>query len=164
MGQGQSAGSGPGLPPPSAAPAPPSFAPPAPSASADPSYLAYLRGVGVEEAGINNVLATRVGALTRQLGRALPAYADKQTRMVENAGNAAESRGMFRSSGRMRDQYRAAADVDRERQDYEAQIRDQIAELYANNALNIARIRQGLTEQGFTGAQNVDIGNAKAGL
>ena len=134
------------------------------SASADPAYLAYLRGAGVEEGALNNVLGTRVSALVRQLGRELPAYADKRERAVEGAGNASESRGFFRSGQRMTDQARAGYDVDRERNNFESGIRDQIAEMYGVNALDIARIRQGLAEQGITGAQNVTLANANAGI
>ena len=145
----------------------PSVAQPAPaanSASADPAYLAYLRGAGVEEAELQNVLGTRVGALTRQLGRELPAYADKRERAVEGAGNAAESRGFFRSGARMQDQARAGIDVDRERMNFEASIRDEIADLYGTGALDIARLRRDLAEQGITGAQNVTLANAAAGI
>ncbi len=134
------------------------------SASADPAYLAYCRGAGVEEGTLNNVLGTRVSALVRQLGRELPAYADKRERAVEGAGNASESRGFFRSGQRMTDQARAGYDVDRERNNFESGIRDQIAEMYGVNALDIARIRQGLAEQGITGAQNVTLANANAGI
>ena len=100
----------------------------------------------------------------RQLGRELPAYADKRERAVEGAGNASESRGFFRSGQRMTDQARAGYDVDRERNNFESGIRDQIAEMYGVNALDIARIRQGLAEQGITGAQNVTLANANAGI
>jgi len=54
--------------------------------------------------------------------------------------------------------------VDRERNNFESGIRDQIAEMYGVNALDIARIRQGLAEQGITGAQNVTLANANAGI
>ena len=155
--------SGPGLPPASPPPAAAAVKP-MQSASADPAYLAYLRGAGVEEGALNNVLGTRVSALVRQLGRELPAYADKRERAVEGAGNAAESRGFYRSGQRMTDQFRAGNDVDRERNNFEAGIRDQIAEMYGVNALDIARIRQGLAEQGITGAQNVTLANANAGI
>ena len=139
-------------------------APPAQSAAADPAYLAYLRGAGVEESEIQNILGTRVGALVRQLGRELPAYADKRDRAVEGAGMAAESRGLFRSGARMTQQNRAGMDVDRERMNFEASIRDQIAELYGTSALDIARLRRDLAEQGITGAQNVTLANAAAGI
>jgi len=157
-----SSATGPGLPP--AASAAAAAQQPAASASADPAYLAYLRGAGVEESALNNVLGTRVSSLVRQLGRELPAYADKRERAVEGAGNAAESRGFFRSGQRMTDQFRAGYDVDRERNNFEAGIRDQIAELYGVNALDIARIRQGLTEEGINGAQQVTLNNAQGGI
>lgn len=152
---------------PVAAPVAPSQGAPAPaanSAAADPAYLAYLRGAGVEEAEIQNVLGTRVGALVRQLGRELPAYADKRERAIEGAGIAAEGRGFFRSGARMTQQNRAGMDVDRERMNFEASIRDQIAELYGTSALDIARLRRDLAEQGITGAQNVTLANAEAGI
>lgn len=156
-----SATSGPGLPLKSAAA---SAAPAAQSAAADPSYLAYLRGAGIEESELNNVLGTRVGALTRSIGRELPAYADKRAEAIESAGNAAESRGFYRSGQRMTDQFRAGRDVDRERMNFEATTRDQIAELYSTNALDVARIRRELIEKGITGAQDVAIANAQAGI
>lgn len=167
---GLSAKSGPGLPlnraARSAAPAATtnSVAPAAQSAAADPAYLAYLRGAGVEEAELNNVLGTRVGALTRSIGRALPAYADKRAEAIEGAGNAAESRGFFRSGQRMTNQFRAGRDVDRERMNFEAETRDKMADLYGTNALDIARIRREMIERGITGAQDVAITNAEAGI
>jgi len=145
--------SGPGLPP-----------PPAAASAADPAYLAYLRGIGVEEAELQNVLGTRVGALVRGLGRKLPYYADQRERAIEGAGQAAESRGLYRSGARMKAQTRAGIDVDRDRMDFESDTRDRIAELYSNNALDVARKRRELAEQGINSAQTVQINNAQAGL
>lgn len=134
------------------------------SAAADPSYLAYLRGIGAEESELGNILGQRQGALVRQLGRQLPAYADQRTEAVEAAGAASEARGLYRSGARMRDQFRAGRDVDRARMDFEAGIRDQLGELSAMNALDIARLRRGLVEEGITGGQNVTLANAEAGI
>lgn len=64
----------------------------------------------------------------------------------------------------MRDQFRAGRDVDRERMNFEAEIMDNLSDLYSTNALDIARLRRGLAEEGITGAQNVTIANAEAGI
>ena len=118
----------------------------------------------MEEGELNNVMANRVSSIVRGIGRALPAYADKRAEAIEGAGRAAENRGFFRSGARMRDQFRAGRDVDRERMNFEAQARDQITDLYATNAMDIARLRRELAEQGITGAQNVTLANAEAGI
>lgn len=110
------------------------------------------------------MVANRAGALVRRLGRELPAYADRRAEAVEGAGRAAESRGFYRSGARMRDQFRAGRDVDRERMNFEAEIMDQLSDLYSGNALDIARLRRNLAEQGITGAQNVTLANAEAGI
>lgn len=117
----------------------------------------------MDEADLNTVLGNRVGAIVRGIGRQLPAYAEQRVRAVEGAGNAAESRGMFRSGARMQDQARAGMDVDRERMNYEAEQRDKLGELYSTHAMDVARLRRELAEQGITGAQNVTLANAQAG-
>lgn len=130
----------------------------------DPSYLAYMRQMGVEEANLNILLGHRVGAFTRELGRGLPAYATMRERAITDQGNSWEDRGMFRSGGRQKAQADAALDVDRERADWEAGIRDQIAESYITTAMEVAELRRGLLEQGLSAAQANAIANAEAGL
>lgn len=130
----------------------------------DPTYLAYMREMGIDEANVNILTGHRVNSLTRQLGRALPAYADKRKEAIRGAGYAAEDRGMFASGLRMRDQTEAARDVDRERLDFEAQIRDSIGEIYMTSAMDIAQLRRQLMEQGLSAAQANAIANAEAGI
>lgn len=134
------------------------------NAMADPAYQAYLRGMGVEEAEITNILNTRVGALTRQLGRKLPAYAEAKAQAIKGTGQEYEGRGFFRSGNRVQEQARVGRESDRERMDYEADVRDQIAELYGVSAMDIARLRREQAEQAILGAQNTAINNANAGI
>ena len=135
-----------------------------PSASADPAYLAYLRSVGVEEADLQNVAAQRVSALTRQLARGLPGYAQQKTDAIQGVGNQFEDRGIFRGGMRQVKQADAGREVDRARNEFELGIRDNIAGTYTNTALDIARLRRGLAEQNINSAQNVALANASSGI
>jgi hypothetical protein len=130
----------------------------------DPSYLAYMRQMGVDEANLNILTGHRVNSLTRQLGRALPVYAEKKEVAMRDTGSSFEDRGMFRSGGRMVAQADVGRAVDRERLDYEAGIRDQIMELYLTNGMDVAAIRRDLMEQGLSAAAANAIINAEAGL
>ena len=130
----------------------------------DPSYLAYMRGMGVEEGNINILAGTRADALQRQLNRGLPAYAEQREQAVEGAGDAAESRGMYRSGRRMTEQARVGRESDRARMDFETGIRDQMTELFLNNAMQIATIRRDFLERGYDYATANAIANAQAGL
>ena len=120
--------------------------------------------MGVEESTQNALLGHRVGALTRELARGLPAYAVQRERAVEDTGNTWEDRGMYRSGNRIKGQFDAASDVDRERMDFEARIRDQIAEQYIMTAVDVAEMRRQLMEAGLDGASATAIANAQAGL
>jgi len=135
-----------------------------PSASADPAYLAYLRSVGVEDADLQNVAAQRVSALTRQLARGLPGYAQQKQDAVTSVGNEFEDRGVFRSGMRQVKQADAGRAVDTARNEFEAGLRDQIAGTYTNTAADIARLRRGLAEQNINSAQNVALANANSGI
>lgn len=132
--------------------------------AADPTYLAYMRQMGVEESTLNALLGHRVGALTRELGRGLPAYAEKRENAIRDTGFGFEDSGMYRSGTRLDKQAEVARGVDRERMDWEAGLRDQIGELYMLNAVDIAQLRRQLLEQGFDSTQATAIANASAGL
>ena len=83
---------------------------------------------------------------------------------VDQAGSSWEDRGLYQSGGRMSDQAEAGQDVDRQRMDFEAGIRDQVSEQYLTTALDVARLRRELTEKGMSAAQANAIASAQAGL
>lgn len=154
-----------GTPRASAAPAAAgSTAPVAVPGANDPAYLAYMRQMGVEEADINTLTGFRVGALTRQLGRALPAYAERRETAVRDTGRAYEDRGMYSSGARHDAQAEAGRAIDRERLDFEAGIRDEIGEMYLTTAMDIASLRRQLMERGLDYAAADVIARAEAGL
>lgn len=130
----------------------------------DPAYLAYMRQMGVDEANVNALTGWRVNSLTRQLGRALPAYAERREHAIRDTGIEHEGRGMYRSGARISGQAEAARAVDRQRMDYEAGIRDEIGELYLRTAMDVAEIRRNLVEQGLDYAAADVIARAEAGL
>ena len=135
-----------------------------PSAAADPAYLAYLRSVGVQESELQNVAGLRVNSLVRQLGRGLPAYAEQRDTAVRQTGESFEDRGVFRSGMRQIRQADAGRAVDRDRNEFEAGIRDQISGTYATGASDIAALRRQLAEQGINSSQTVAINNAQSGI
>lgn len=151
-----------------ASPAPGAYVPPTGaaggSAMTDPGYSAYLRGMGVEESEIQNILGTRVGALTRQLGRQLPAYAAQKEQSLKEVGQNYEGRGFYRSGSRIGEQNRVGLEADRQRNDFEAGIRDQIAELYGTSAMDLGRLRRQQAEEAIAAQQNAAIANANAGI
>jgi hypothetical protein len=134
------------------------------NAMTDPTYQAYLRGMGVDQSEIQNILGTRVGALTRQLGRTLPAYADQKQQALKETGQGYESRGFYRSGNRMDEQARVGREQDRTALDFEAGIRDQIAELYGVSAMDLARLQREQTEQAMAAQQAATIAAAQAGI
>lgn len=135
-----------------------------PSAAADPVYLNYLRSMGVEESALQNVANQRVSALTRQMARQLPVYAQNRQQGIENVGNSWEDRGLYKSGGRIKGQADSALASDRQRDEYLAGARDDIASTYLTTAADIARLRRGLAEQGITSAQTVAMNNASSGI
>ena len=135
-----------------------------PSASADPAYLAYLRSVGVEESALQNVANQRVSALTRQMARQLPVYAQQRQDAVQGVGNAYEDRGMFRGGQRITDQAKAGREVDRQQLEYTTGVQDQLGGIYLSTAADIAARRRALAEQGINSAQTVALNNANSGI
>lgn len=133
-------------------------------AATDPAYLAFLRQMGVDESQINSTAAYRVGALNRQIDRQAPQW-DQQSKLAgEGVDNDYESRGMLNSGKRFIKRAEATTDVDRQRLDWEAGIRDQIGEQYITSAQDIADLRRQAAEQAIAAAQATAIANANAGI
>lgn len=130
----------------------------------DPAFLAYLRQFGIDESDINVLAGVQTGALERELARALPAYAEQRKDVIRDTGANYESRGFYRSGNRVDQQAENARDVDRDMQDYQARIYDQIREIQLNAAMDIAALRRQLMEQGLTYAQADALARAEMGL
>jgi hypothetical protein len=130
----------------------------------DPAFLAYLRQFGVDEAMVNLMAGHNISSLERELGRALPAFAEQRADAIEGVGSNFEGRGFFRSGSRITGQADAGRKVDREREDFQAKIYDAIRSELLAAASEIASLRRELMERGFDAAMADAIARAQAGL
>jgi hypothetical protein len=115
--------------------------------AADPTYLAYLRTLGLDESEAMGEVERRVSSLTRGLTRRQPVYADREERTQESIGEDYENRGLFQSGARLVAQQRAATDISRDRLEDQAQTADQIAGEYGGLARQVAGIRRSAAER-----------------
>lgn len=139
-------------------------APPGMPGANDPAFLAYLRQFGIDESMVNIMSAHNISKLERELGRALPMYAERRSNAIRDTGAGYESSGLFRSGSRIVGQAEAARGVDRERDEFQARIYDQIRDEVLQAMNQVAALRRELLEQGYDSVTATAIANAQAGI
>ena len=113
----------------------------------DAEYAAYLRGAAFKESDIEGTFNRTQDRLRSQIERETPVWGVKRQQAEENANNDWESRGLFRSGGRLKDVNDRMTALGLEQQNYEAGITDKIAEAEADRSRQIAASRLNTAEQ-----------------
>lgn len=133
-----------------------------PIAAQDPSYLAFMRGAGYSEAEVLAELARKQGALSRQLERAAPRFADE----LRQAGTQVEqdftNRGLYRSGARMTDQVDAENAARRNELDFRAGIADQRGDLISGATRDIADLRRQAADRALDSRQSAALAAANS--
>lgn len=94
-----------GLPAPEPAPAPAPLAPlPQLTLETDPSYLTYLRSIGLREEDARATAARQISRVQRDVAGAVPDIQEQGVEARRGIGDGFEARGVFRSGERLRDQ------------------------------------------------------------
>lgn len=127
------------------------------SPAEDPTFLAYMRGLGVEEGEAGAELNYRLGQLQGRLRRRLPAYQDEANEGAEKIGLEYEDRGFGMSGARLVSQARHRRDVSRDALEYEAGIREQMSDLSWDAARSVAKGRRGLAEEELEARQRMAV-------
>lgn len=130
----------------------------------DPAFLAYLRGVGVDEGELGAEVNYRTAQLQGRLRRRLPAYRDEAKEGAEAIGNEYEDRGFLGSGARLVAQARKRRDVSRDALEYEAGVREQMSDLQFNAAKSIAQGRRGLADEEYEARARMAEADAYAGM
>lgn len=133
-----------------------------PIAAQDPTYLAFMRGAGYSEAEVLAELARKQGALTRQVDRARPRFADELRQTETNVKDDFQSRGLYGSGSRMVHQVDAGNVVRRNEQDFLSGIGDQRGDLIADSMKQIAAGRRDAADMALTSRQTAAINAANA--
>lgn len=97
---------------------------PANPAMEDPSYQAFLRAMGVQQANIKNEILSRTEAVLRAINRNAAGYEVQKKDKQRNIGLGFEDRGLGNSGAQYKQQSEAAAAVDYDRQQSEASQTD----------------------------------------
>lgn len=115
----------------------------------DPQYSAFLRAMGVEEQAIR-AQARQAGQLaSRQVARQAPLF----DRRIEKEGQAIrgdqESRGVYNSGATATRLAESRNDVELERAEVQAALRDQLMSLQTDAASRVASLRRQALEGGL---------------
>lgn len=133
-----------------------------PGAAQDPSYLAFMRGAGYNEAEIMAELARKQGSLTRQVERAKPRFADETRQAEAGVQSDFATRGLYRSGARMVHQVDAGNVVRRNEQEFLSGVGDQRGDLIADSMKQIAEGRRQAADMALTSRQTAAINAANA--
>lgn len=134
------------------------------SPAEDPAFLAFMRGVGVDEGELGSEVNYRTAQLQGRLRRRLPAFQDAANEGAEKTGLEYEDRGFLNSGARLVAQARGRRDVARDALEYEAGIREQMSDLQFDAARSIAKGRRGLAEEGYAARGRMAESDAYAGM
>lgn len=110
--------------------------------AADPTYLAYLRSLGLEESEAVGEAERRVSSLTRGLTRRRAASQVAEGRAQESTSEDFEGRGLLRSGARLVAQQRLGEDFMRGRLEDELGTREGVADAYGGLARDVAGLRR----------------------
>lgn len=128
----------------------------------DPSFLAFQRALGVEEAELRASIAMRRSAVQRRIANQLPQVREATQRSVRDVGLSAEARGVFRGGNRAQDQ----ADEIRQGALQEQNIiqggQEEIASLEAELAQQIAANRRRQSEAELEARQRLGTSYASS--
>lgn len=132
----------------------------------DPSFLAFQRSLGVEEADLQSSVALRSSALQRALAMQLPDIQHQTEENVRNIGLEAASRGVFSGGNRARAQAEAYRTGEQQAQAATASTADQQAQLQQDLATQIAQYRRQAAEQELNTRSGLatDYANLQGGL
>lgn len=129
-----------------------------PSPSNDPTFLAYMRGQGIDESDARGATAQRISALQRALNLRLAGYGPEEQQGLQKVSGDYEDRGLFRSGQRLVDQQNVANDIEGRKLGDIASTNDQIAQSQQDLASQIARMRRGTADAALESSYNQQVG------
>lgn len=113
----------------------------------DPVYAAFLREQGFQDSQIESQLAATKDRIERQRNLQAPMFED-QKKQAEQASNASfENRGLFRSGARLKEINEKQAQVERQRQMFEAGLTEEQIAAEQEAARKRAELGRQKTEQ-----------------
>lgn len=130
----------------------------------DPTFGAYMRGLGVSDNNTQAEIALRNNQLTQQQQSQAPSFAEQLTNGERQIGGNFEDRGVFNSGRRVADQTQFAGDVANQKNQFNQGIQGQRDDLQFQLASQIAANQQNGAEKALQSQQNIALMNAQAGL
>lgn len=121
------------------------------SPEAQSSYLAYLRAIGLEEGAARGVAAQQTSAIQRQVSAALPEINRQGLMRRERIGQGAETRGVFRSGARLKNQAEDQANEQYRVGGMLGQLADRTAGLQADLGYNLSNLARQRAERQAAG-------------
>jgi hypothetical protein len=127
----------------------------------NPSYLAFLRSMGMNESQVKAQVARQQGALQAQLEAQRPVWAQTLTQGLEGVMNNAAGRGTVRSSNRLMNQALTTQGVNRQQAAYEGNIANQqqsLSDQLQSTLLNLQRQKAEQAAQAQQAAYQENVG------
>lgn len=117
----------------------------------DPTYSAYLRAMGVEEAGIRAQARQQSDAATRQVARQDQQFTRRLEDETRGIGQDFESRGLRGGGAYVSALSRSQSGVASDRNEVQATLRDQLVGFQTDAASQVARLRREGAEKELEG-------------
>jgi hypothetical protein len=106
----------------------------------DPTYMAFLRQMGLDETMINDTLQSIILAGAQASARDVTFFEDQRMTREKSISESAEERGMFRSGRRISDVARGRSEIDLQETDAAQERATQLADAQKNAANELAQL------------------------
>lgn len=128
----------------------------------DPSFLAFQRALGVEEADLRDSIALRRSAVQRRIATRLPQIQQETDQNVDDIGRSAEARGVFAGGNRALKQSQEIQRGALNQQGEVAGGQEEIAGMESELARQIAANRRRQSEAELQSRQSLATGFANS--
>lgn len=115
--------------------------------SEDPRLAAFLRGQRLDENEINSSLQAARSLAKQRIEAQRPAYDLQRKQATSNVNREAESRGMFRSGGRLKSLNDRRSSIDLGQRQFESNVQTGLADTERSAASDIARLRRNRADE-----------------
>jgi len=122
---------------------------------ADPAMLSFIRSAGASENLARLAVANQKSKINRKIAEAGPNYQEALAQGLQGIADTAETRGMYRSGQRLKDQNDFQVKAARGQSSYLQDLQDRLGDADIELATNIARLQRERDEQELQSRYNV---------
>lgn len=130
----------------------------------DPSYLAFVRQLGVDEAQSQAEVAKRIGRINGSIEDSAPAFQDSVKKGLQNIGQNYADRGMYGAGKQVTDQNDFEINANRDHLGQINALKQQVGDMSSDLTAKIAQGRRQKAEEQMTARDRQVRENAQYGI